>query len=157
MKVTILEASKNSQTIDIPLYSSSVQAGFPSPADDYIEAKIDLNKHVIKRPAATFFARANGSSMMQIGILDGDLMVVDRSVKPEQGAVVIALIDGEMTCKIFDKHRKRLLSANDQFPPIAIADEAELFIEGVVTHSLRYHYVRISWCQQFLCQLRTSL
>ena len=144
MKVTILEASKNSQTIDIPLYSSSVQAGFPSPADDYIEAKIDLNKHVIKHPAATFFARANGSSMMQIGILDGDLMVVDRSVKPEQGAVVIALIDGEMTCKIFDKHRKRLLSANDQFPPIAIADEAELFIEGVVTHSLRYHYVRIS-------------
>ena len=144
MKVTILEVSKNSQAIDIPLYSSSVQAGFPSPADDYIEAKIDLNKHVIKRPAATFFARANGSSMMQIGILDGDLMVVDRSVKPEQGAVVIALIDGEMTCKIFDKHRKRLLSANDQFPPIAIADEAELFIEGVVTHSLRYHYVRIS-------------
>ncbi len=56
MKVTILEASKNSQTIDIPLYSSSVQAGFPSPADDYIEAKIDLNKHIIKRPAATFFA-----------------------------------------------------------------------------------------------------
>ena len=144
MKVTILEASKNSQTIDIPLNSSSVQAGFPSPADDYIEAKIALNKHIIKRPAATFFARANGSSMMQIGIIDGDLMVVDRSVKPEQGAVVIALIDGEMTCKILDKHRKRLLSANDQFPPIAIADEAELFIEGVVTHSLRYHYVRIS-------------
>ena len=83
-------------------------------------------------------------NQMQIGILDGDLMVVDRSVKPEQGAVVIALINGEMTCKILDKHRKRLLSANDQFPPIAVADDAELFIEGVVTHSLRYHYVRIS-------------
>lgn len=142
MKIIPIDSVESPQLVAIPLYATQVAAGFPSPADDYIESAIDLNKHIIKRPAATFFARASGSSMLQIGILDGDLIVVDRSVTPEQDSVVIASIDGELTCKIFDKHRQRLLSANDKFPPILIKDGVEFLIEGVVTHSLRYHHVR---------------
>ena len=77
--------------------------------------------------------------MMRVGIHNGDLLVVDRALEPVHGDVVIAALDGELTCKILDLKRKRLLSGNDLFPPIELGEDAELVIEGVITHSIRYH------------------
>ncbi len=125
--------------ISLPLFSHNVRAGFPSPADDYIEQSLDLNEHVIQHPAATYYVRAQGDSMMRLGIHNGDLLVVDRALEPVDGDIVIAALDGELTCKIIDMKRRRLLSGNDLFPPIELGADAELIIEGVITHSIRYH------------------
>lgn len=125
--------------ISLPLFSHNVRAGFPSPADDYIEQSLDLNEHIIQHPAATYYVRAQGDSMMRLGIHDGDLLVVDRALEPVDGDIVIAALDGELTCKIIDMKRRRLLSGNDLFPPIELGADAELIIEGVITHSIRYH------------------
>lgn len=124
--------------ISLPLYSHSVRAGFPSPADDYIEKSLDLNEHVIQHPAATYFVRAHGESMIQLGIHNGDLLVVDRALEANHGDVVIAALDGQLTCKVLDLRRGRLLSGNELFQPISLKD-LDVIIEGVVTHSLRYH------------------
>lgn len=129
----------NHYSISLPLFSHSVRAGFPSPADDYLEQALDLNEHVIQHPAATYYVRAQGESMMRVGIHDGDLLVVDRALEPVHGDIVIAALDGELTCKILDLKKRRLLSGNDVFPPIELGEGAELVIEGVITHSIRYH------------------
>lgn len=129
----------NHYSISLPLFSHSVRAGFPSPADDYLEQALDLNEHVIQHPAATYYVRAQGESMMRVGIHDGDLLVVDRALEPVHGDIVIAALDGELTCKILDLKKRRLLSGNDVFPPIELGEDAELVIEGVITHSIRYH------------------
>lgn len=142
MKVFIVNGELSPSKISIPLYASSVSAGFPSPADDYIEERIDLNKHIVKRPAATFFAKASGDSMVNKGIFNGDLLVIDRSKTAVTGSVVIAAIHGELSCKILDKENRVLLPANTQYPPIPITDGIECTIEGVVTHALRYLDVR---------------
>ena len=105
----------------IPVYASAVAAGFPSPADDYIESHLDFNQYLVKKPAATFVARAQGNSMVRLGIFDRDLLVVDRSVEPLHGHIVIAAINGEMLCKLLDRHRGRLLSGNDRYSPITLS------------------------------------
>jgi DNA polymerase V len=125
--------------ISLPLFGHSVRAGFPSPADDYLEQSLDLNEHVIQHPSATYFVRAQGDSMMSLGIHSGDLLVVDRALEAVHGDIVIAALDGELTCKILDLRHGRLLSGNDLFPPIQLGEDADLIIEGVITHSLRYH------------------
>ncbi|MEH6651100.1 MAG: translesion error-prone DNA polymerase V autoproteolytic subunit [Motiliproteus sp.] len=124
--------------LPLPLYSSRVSAGFPSPADDYLEAKLDLNSHLIKRPSATFFVRAEGDSMRGRGIYPGDLLIVDRSIRPKHGHVIIAAIHGELTCKILDTRQRCLIAANRHYQPIPITDDCEFAIEGVVTASIRY-------------------
>jgi DNA polymerase V len=129
----------NHYHISLPLFSHSVRAGFPSPADDHLEQALDLNEHVIQHPAATYYVRAQGESMMRVGIHNGDLLVVDRALDPAHGDIVIAALNGELTCKILDLKRRRLLSGNDLFPPIELGEDAELIIEGVITHSIRYH------------------
>ncbi|WP_421864258.1 LexA family protein [Motiliproteus sp.] len=122
----------------LPLFSNRVSAGFPSPADDYLEASLDLNSHLIKHPAATFFVRAEGDSMIGRGIYPGDLLIVDRSIKPRHGLVVIAAIHGELTCKILDARQRCLMPANKRYPSIPITDECGFTVEGVVTASVRY-------------------
>ena len=87
----------NNNSLSLPLYSSKVPAGFPSPADDHMEGKLDLNTYLVKHPTATFFVKASGDSMVGAGIHDGDILVVDRSLEPRQGQVVIAAIDGQLT------------------------------------------------------------
>lgn len=82
-----------------PLFMSSVEAGFPSPAEDYIEGRLDLNKHLIKHPAATFFVRVSGNSMINAGIYPGDILIVDRSLEAADKKIVIAVVDGELTVK----------------------------------------------------------
>ena len=126
----------------IPLYLTPVQAGFPSPAEDYMDKKLDLNEYLIQHPAATFFCRVSGSSMEGVGIFDGDLLIVDRAVEPRHGSIVVAIIDGELTCKILDTRNRRLLSSNDRFKPIEMKDESGIEIEGVVIHSIRSYHVR---------------
>jgi len=124
-----------------PLFISQVPAGFPSPADDYMEKRLDLNEHFIKHPAATFYCRVSGQSMTGVGIFDGDLLIVDRAVNPVHGDVILAALNGELTCKILDIHSRRLLSANDGYPPLPIEEDADFQIEGVVINSIRSHRV----------------
>ncbi|AWF83456.1 DNA polymerase V [Microbulbifer sp. A4B17] len=122
-----------------PLFSHGVSCGFPSPADDHKEASLSLDQHLITSPAATFLARANGDSMQNLGIFDRDLLVVDRSLAPVHGDVVVVALDGQLTCKVLDRHQGRLLSANDKYKPIPICERQELIVEGVVKASIRYH------------------
>ena len=125
--------------IALPLFMHSVPAGFPSPADDYLDSSLDLNSYLIKHPAATYLARAKGHSMEGCGIFDGDLLIIDRSLEAQDGQIIIAALNGELTCKILDKKQQRLISANKNYPPIHISESSELIVEGVVIHSIRYH------------------
>ena len=106
-----------------------------SPAEDHVEGRLDLNEHLIRHPAATFFVRASGDSMLGAGIHPGDLLVVDRSLEPAHGKVVIAVVDNELTVKRLEVRdgRVRLLAENDRYPPIACAEGTDLQIWGVVT------------------------
>ncbi len=115
--------------------SASVQAGFPSPADDHLDCSLDLNEHLVSNPAATFFVRVQGNSMKDAGIVDGDTLIVDRSVAPKDRQIVIAMLDGEFTVKRLRKRGKRvfLQAENAEFAPIEISENQELTIWGVVT------------------------
>jgi len=125
--------------LKVPLYSTRVQAGFPSPADDYLEGSLDLNEHLISHPAATFYCRVCGDSMTGVGIFDGDLLIVDRALTPRNGDVVLAVLDGELTCKILDNQGRQLLAANRRYPPIPIPEGSHFEVEGVVISSIRRH------------------
>ncbi len=131
------------EELRLPLIGSRVEAGFPSPADDFIERSLDLNEQLVANPIATFFVRASGHSMGGAGIHDGDLLVVDRSRTPTSGNIVVAIIDGGFTVKRLAKHgmRASLLpdpSGEDQdtYKPIEITIETDAIIWGVVTWSL---------------------
>ncbi len=119
----------------IPLFTSSVSAGFPSPADDYIEDRLDLNKLLIKHPAATFFVRVAGDSMIEAGIHPRDILVVDRSLEPTDGKIVIAIVDGELTVKRLrcSPQILALMPENPRYRPLIIEQETEFQIWGVVT------------------------
>lgn len=120
----------------LPLYGCKVQAGFPSPADDQVEDYLDLNEHLIEHPNATFFVRATGQSMINAGIHDGDVLVVDRSLTPETGKIVIAAVYGELTVKRLQWRDSQwhLLPDNPDFEEIIVNEEAEVTIWGVVTN-----------------------
>ena len=121
---------------EVPMYSNKVAAGFPSPADDYLEDKIDLNQYLVKHPAATFLVRASGESMINAGIFPDDILVVDRSLKAEDGKVVIAVVDNELTVKRYRKRGKNIVlePENEAYDPIIISEESEAFVWGVVTN-----------------------
>lgn len=125
--------SKNAYLM--PFYSSKVQAGFPSPADDYIERHLDLNAEYIKHPSATFLVKATGESMRDVGIFDGDVLIIDKSLEAADGSIVIAALNGELTVKRLSRKngRVRLLPANPKFQPIDISDEQDMVVWGVVT------------------------
>ncbi|WP_296891797.1 translesion error-prone DNA polymerase V autoproteolytic subunit [Thiobacillus sp.] len=118
-----------------PKFGTKVPAGFPSPADDYVEAWLDLNEHLIEHKDATFFVQASGDSMTGAGIQEGNLLVVDRALDARHGDIVIAVIDGELTVKRLEKHRGkiRLVAENPQYPAIELKDGQELTVWGVVT------------------------
>ena len=126
---------KNTQ-INTPIFLDKISAGFPSPATDYMENKLDLNEYLIKHPAATFIVKASGSSMINADIYSGDLLIVDRSLTPKNKDIVIASIFGDLTVKKLRKKGKLffLLSANNEYPSIEIKEEMECFIWGVVTY-----------------------
>ena len=122
--------------INTPVFLDKVSAGFPSPATDYMENKLDLNEYLITHPAATFIVKASGSSMVNANIYSGDLLVVDRSIMPKNNNIVIASIFGDLTVKKLKKKEKSffLVSANEEYPSIEVKEEMECFIWGVVTY-----------------------
>ena len=123
----------------IPLVLSNAPAGFPSPADDYIENTLDLNDYLIDNPVATFMMRVSGDSMIQAGIRDKDVIIVDRSKEPLPGKIVVAVLDGELTVKRLEKSEKGyvLVPENPDYQPIVVQNEQELVIWGVVTGIVR--------------------
>ncbi len=129
------------EKLGIPLYSDAVPAGFPSPATDYCERKLDLNELCVQKPAATYFVRAQGDSMIDAGIFPGDVLVIDRSINPTHGDIVIASVNGELTVKRLElQPQKRLVPMNSNYEPVEIPEEADLEIFGVATtviHRLR--------------------
>ncbi len=130
----LINSLQNGQS-SLPLFSSPVAAGFPSPADDHLEGKLDLNEHLIKHPTATYFLRVSGDSMMGAGIHDKDILVVDRSIEPRAGKIVIAVVEGEFTVKRLVRRGSKtlLVPENEAYSPIEITDEHDLMIWGVVT------------------------
>jgi DNA polymerase V len=124
--------------VPVDLYNCKVVAGFPSPADDSVEKSLDLNELLIKRPAATFFVRVEGDSMLGAGIHPDDILVVDRSLSPGAGKIVVCALNGELTVKRLarDDHQWRLVAANPDYPDIAIHEGLEAIIWGVVTASI---------------------
>ncbi|MGP9647603.1 LexA family protein [Halomonas sp. AOP42-C2-23] len=130
-------AALNPAPQPLPMFASAVRAGFPSPADDYIDAEMDLHGYVVKRPAATFFARSEGDSMIGDGIHHGDLLVVDRSLEPLPGRVIVVALDGELTVKRLERVGRRtyLSASNPAYQPIPL-EGREAHVWGVVTHVL---------------------
>ena len=123
----------------LPLVSSPVAAGFPSPADDYLEQTLDLTDRLVKNPHATFLVRASGESMLNAGIASGDLLVVDRSLEAGEGSVVVSVVNGEFTLKRFSREHSHpeLGAENPAFPPIRLEEGDELYIWGVVRHVIK--------------------
>ena len=141
MSVTKIGRSSEFVPLDIPLFLDCVPAGLPSPASDYCERKLDLNELCIKTPAATYFVRAQGDSMIDAGIFPNDVLVVDRSITAQHGDIVIVSFNGEMTVKKLEMTPVvRLVPMNKNHSPIDVPEGSDLEIFGVVTssiHSLR--------------------
>lgn len=147
MKLRRLNKTKNlefytasTETVaERPFIDNGVKAGFPSPAEDFSEISIDLNIELLKNPSSTFFCRVNGNSMHDIGIDDGDLLIIDKSLEPTNGKVAVCFIDGEFTLKKIkiEKDHCWLIPANKNYKPIKVTDENEFLIWGIVTHSIK--------------------
>ena len=131
-----------STPLPLPYADIGVQAGFPSPAQDYIDKSLDFNKELIEHPAATFYAKVVGNSMIEAGISEGDIVVIDRAVEPEQDDIVVVFIDGEFTIKYIDFselkiNRIWLRPANPEFPPIKVNAAADFRVWGVVVKVIK--------------------
>ena len=129
----------DSQSVELPYYDTKVQAGFPSPAEDHLEQRLDLNTLVIDNPSSTFFVRVAGESMRQIGITDGDILVVDRSIESWVNRIVVAVIDSEFTIKRFTKRNGTVVleAENPDYPSITITEEMDFSVWGVVSWTLK--------------------
>jgi len=125
--------------LKIPFIKEGVSAGFPSPAADFMETNIDLNKELSENPLATFYIKVKGNSMIDAGINDKDVLVVDRSLEPQNNKIAICFIDGEFTVKriLVEKESLYLVPENPNYPPIKITEENELIIWGIVTYVIK--------------------
>lgn len=137
----ILYSTDLSSELELLFADQGIRAGFPSPAQDYMSESIDLNQELIRHPATTFYARAVGDSMKGCGIDDGDLLVIDKAISPQNGDIVVAYIDGEFTLKKVrlepDGSCLWLIPANDEYPPIKITEENDFIIWGVLTYNIK--------------------
>jgi DNA polymerase V len=123
----------------LPFVDKVLSAGFPSPAGDFIDAAIDLNKEFINNPSSTFYGRVKGNSMKDAGIHDGDLLIIDKSVETRDGKIAVCFIDGEFTVKRIKVERNFcwLMPANDQYQPIKVTEDNEFVVWGIVTHVIK--------------------
>jgi DNA polymerase V len=121
------------------LAGTGISAGFPSPAEEYMEAGIDLNLELIRNPDATFFGRVKGCSMKDAGISDGDVLVIDKSLEPRNGSIAVCFLDGEFTVKRIQKENDAvfLLPANNEFKPVRITEENDFLVWGIVTYVIK--------------------
>ena len=126
----------------LPLVEATISAGFPSPADDYLEARLDLNKELISNESATFYARVKGDSMTLAGISDGDLLIIDKSKIPQKGSIVVCLLEGEFTVKRLEIQADKyfLKPENPDYSPIPLTPENDVTIWGVVTYTIKKHF-----------------
>lgn len=131
----------NSTQVELPYADMGIQAGFPSPAQDYLTETIDLNRELIKHPAATFYARVDGDSMIGDGIDSGDILVVDRSLEPVDGDLAVCCIDDEFTLKRLSLRAGEiwLIPSNESFDPILVTPSSRFEVWGVVTHTIKQH------------------
>ena len=141
-KTLELYASDTSTALNIPYFENGVSAGFPSPAEDHMHSKIDLNNLLIENPSATYYVRVNGDSMLGAGILSGDLLIVDRSIEVTNKCIVVAHLDGEFTVKRIKKIKKKIFlqAENNNYKPIEITKEMDFELFGVVAHAI-HHFV----------------
>lgn len=128
-----------STKLELPFFDIGISAGFPSPADDFIELTINLNKEFIKNKDTTFFARVKGHSMKNAGIFDGDLLIIDKSIEPQNNKIAICQIDGEFTVKRIkiEENIVWLVAENEEYKPIKVTLDNELMIWGIVLHSIK--------------------
>lgn len=133
---TIWHPRPNCRAMHLPLFANKVAAGFPSPADDYVEKSLDLNELLVQKPAATFFVRVQGDSMLDAGIHPNDMLVVDRSLKPISGKIVICAVNGELTVKrlMLENEQWKLRAENPAYPDIPLTEDLETVFWGTVTH-----------------------
>ncbi len=138
-KIFDFYAPDYSTELERPYVDVGISAGFPSPADDFLELTIDLNKHLIKHKDSTFFAKVKGHSMKNAGIFDGDLLIIDKSLAPQDGKIAICQIDGEFTVKRIkiENDVVWLIAENEEYKPIKVTEENELMIWGIVIHSIK--------------------
>lgn len=134
-EVSSIWQPNQAETQALPLFGNKIAAGFPSPADDHIESSLDLNEYLIEHPAATFYVRVSGESMVKAGINPNDILIVDRAIEPMDGKIVIAALNGELTVKRLVKSKGKvfLYPENDAFKPIEVTPESDFKIWGVVT------------------------
>jgi DNA polymerase V len=128
-----------STNLELPYFDSGVSAGFPSPAQDFSELRIDLNNEFIKNRDTTFILKVKGHSMKNAGIFDGDFIIVDKSLEPQNGKIAVCQVDGEFTVKRIKIERRVvwLIAENEDYAPIKVTPENELIIWGIVVHSIR--------------------
>ncbi|KIQ22897.1 peptidase S24 [Flavobacterium pectinovorum] len=128
-----------SSEVNLPFFDVGISAGFPSPADDFIELSIDLNKEFIKHKYTTYFARVKGHSMKNAGISDGDLLIIDKSLEPQNNKIAVCQIDGEFTVKRIriEKDIIWLIAENEDYQPIKVTPENNFVIWGIVIHSIK--------------------
>lgn len=134
--VSIFIPTTNPKKLALPLFVGKVAAGFPSPADDYVDKTLDLNELLVKKPAATFFVRAQGESMLGAGIHPNDILVVDRSIEPTPGKIVICALNGELTVKRLESENEqwKLKAENPDYPDIELHEDLDMVVWGVVTN-----------------------
>jgi DNA polymerase V len=123
---------------ELDLYSYQIPAGFPSPAEDFLEKRLDLNDYLIKNQTATFLVKVTGNSMINAGISDGDILVIDRSLEPADGKIILGVLNGEFTVKRVKKKDRKLflIPENEKFKPIEVTEEMDFQAWGVVTYSI---------------------
>lgn len=128
-----------STSLELPLFETGINAGFPSPADDFNELKIDLNEYLVRNPSSTFYGRINGDSMRDLGIFEGDLAVIDRSLDLVNNKIALCWVDGGFTIKTVRMENKEcwLIPANANFKPIQITEENQFIVWGIVTFIIK--------------------
>ena len=125
--------------LELPFVNNGISAGFPSPADDFLDINIDLNKYLIKNPSTTFYGKVRGDSMVDAGIHDGDLLVIDKSLEPINNKIAVCFIDGEFTVKRIriEKDEILLVAENQNYQPIRVTKENDFVIWGIVTNVVK--------------------
>ncbi len=121
--------------VQLPLVQEGISAGFPSPANDFLDISIDLNKELIKHPSTTFYGRVRGESMINAGLSDGDLLIIDKSLEPKNNKIAVCFIDGEFTVKRIRIAEEKLwlIAENENYKPIEVTEDNEFMIWGIVT------------------------
>lgn len=137
-KIDIVPVGGTSE-LSIPFIENTISAGFPSPAEDYLESGIDLNRELIRHPSTTFFGRVKGDSMSGAGIMEGDILVIDKSLEAKDGDVAVCFIDGEFTLKSIHREQNIILlvPANEKYKPIKVTADNDFLIWGIVTSIIR--------------------